>query len=41
MLALAPLLALAAAESPAGFYQANQMEVGAALELTAGGRFRY
>lgn len=41
MLALVPLLALAAATGPAGFYQAHQMEVGAALELSTNGRFRY
>ena len=40
MLALAALL-LAPAPAVAGLYQSQQMEVGAALELKANGRFRY
>jgi hypothetical protein len=41
MLLAAALLAAPAPASVAGFYQAQQMEVGAALELQAGGHFRY
>lgn len=40
MLAIAALL-LAPAPAVAGLYQSQQMEVGAALELKADGRFRY
>ena len=41
ILAIAALLAAPAPVSVAGFYQAQQMEVGAALELQANGHFRY
>lgn len=42
MLAFAPLLlALAPAPGQVGFYRSNQMEISAALELSANGRFRY
>ena len=40
MLVIAALL-LAPAPAVAGLYQSQQMEVGAALELKADGRFRY
>ena len=40
MLAVVALL-LAPAASVAGFYQAQQMEVGAAVELQKSGHFRY
>lgn len=41
MTALGALLIAAAPASIAGLYQAHQMEVGAALELTKDGHFRY
>ena len=44
MPALLPIFALAAAAAaagPAGFYAAHQMEIGAALELSTDGTFRY
>ena len=41
MLAVAALLMFAPAPAVAGFYQSQQMEVGAALELKSDGRFRY
>ena len=41
MIVAALLIAAAEAMSPSGFYRANQMEVGAALELDEDGRFMY
>jgi hypothetical protein len=41
ILAAAALLTAPAPAAVAGFYQSQQMEVGAALELQAGGHFRY
>lgn len=38
---IAPAILLAAPAAVAGFYQAQQMEVGAALELQKNGHFRY
>ena len=41
MIVAAVLLAMAGAPSPVGFYTTQQIEVGAALELDADGRFQY
>ena len=41
MILAALLLAMAEAPSPAGFYTTSQMEVAAALELDADGKFQY
>ena len=41
MILASVLLATADLSSPVGFYRSNQMEVGAALELDADGRFLY
>ena len=41
MIFAALLLAAADAPSQAGFYVSNQMEIGAALELEADGKFQY
>jgi len=41
MIFAALLLAAADAPSPAGFYVSNQIEIGAALELEADGKFQY
>ena len=41
MIAIALLLAAADAPAVTGFYTSNQMEIGAALELDADGKFQY
>jgi hypothetical protein len=41
MIVLALMLAAADAPPVTGFYRSNQMEIGAALELEADGRFQY
>ena len=41
MIFAALLLAAADAPSVTGFYRSNQMEIGAALELAADGKFQY
>ncbi len=41
MIAIVMLAAVAQLSSVAGYYEAHQMEVGAALQLDADGRFRY
>lgn len=41
MIVAALLLAMAEAASPAGFYMAHQIEVGAALQLEEDGKFQY